>query len=65
MQRGTPISEAEHDAPTVFELVQDDVEQFITMTRFSGQPTPLNTIYTQKMYRMRVRYTTNAAGQVR
>jgi hypothetical protein len=64
MQRGTPISEAEHDAPTVFELVQDDVEQFMTMTRFGGQPTPLNTIYTQKMYGMRVRYTTNAAGQV-
>jgi hypothetical protein len=36
----------------------------MTMTRFGGQPTPLNTIYTQKMYGMRIRYTTNAAGQV-
>ena len=34
------------------------------MTAFGVQPVPLNTIYTQKIYRMKIRYTTNAEGQV-
>ena len=36
----------------------------MTITAFGGQPVPLNTIYTQKMYGMKIRYTTNAEGQV-
>lgn len=51
-------------APTVFDGVKAAVHQFMTLTIFSSQPTPLNTVCTQKTYGMRIRYTTKAEGQI-
>jgi hypothetical protein len=55
---------AEQDAPVIHQLVQQDVARFMTMTEYGGQPHPIQTIHTQKMYGMKIRYTTNADGQV-
>ena len=55
---------ARQGAPVIHELVQHDVDSFMTMTAFGGSPQPMNTIYTQKMYGMKIRYTTNADGQI-
>jgi hypothetical protein len=55
---------AEQDAPVIHQLVQQDVEKFMTMTEYGGQPHPIQTIHTQKMYGLKIRYTTNADGQV-
>ena len=48
----------------MFDIVKKDVEQFMTTTAFGGYPTPINTIYTHKMYGMKIRYTTKAEGQI-
>jgi hypothetical protein len=37
---------AEQDAPMIHQLVQQDVERFITITEFGGQSHPIQTIYT-------------------
>jgi hypothetical protein len=37
---------AEQDAPVIHQLVQQDVERFITITEFGGQSYPIQTIYT-------------------
>lgn len=63
VRAGVDIASAEDTAPVIHRLVQEDVESFMTMTDFGGQPSPINTIYTQKMYGMKIRYTTNAEGQ--
>lgn len=44
--------------------VKDAVYKFMTLTIFGSQPTLLNTVYTQKTYGMKIRYTTKAEGQV-
>ena len=49
---------------SVFDIVKRDAEKFMTSTAFGGRPTPMNTIYTWKMYGMKIRYTTKAEGQV-
>ncbi|KAK0247290.1 hypothetical protein LTR01_008815 [Friedmanniomyces endolithicus] len=49
---------AGQDAPVVHQ------SKFMTTTEFGGQPHPIQTIYTQKMYGLKIRYTTNAHGQV-
>jgi hypothetical protein len=54
---------AEEDTPIIHQLVQRDVAKFITITEFGGQPYPIETIYTQKIYGLKIRYTTNADGQ--
>jgi hypothetical protein len=36
----------------------------MTITEFSGQSHPIQTIHTQKMYGLKIRYTTNADRQV-
>jgi hypothetical protein len=63
MESGMDRNAAEEDAPVIHQLVQRDVAKFITMTEFGGQPHPIETIYTQKMYGLKIRYTTNADGQ--
>ena len=55
---------AEKDAPVIHQSVQQDVVRFMTMTEFGSQPHPIQTIYTQKMYGLKIRYTTNADGQI-
>ena len=63
MESGIDRNAAEEDAPVIHQLVQRDVAKFMTMTEFGGQPHPIETIYTQKMYGLKIRYTTNADGQ--
>jgi superfamily II DNA helicase RecQ len=63
MESGMDRNAAEEDAPVIHQLVQRDVAKFMTMTEFGGQPHPIETIYTQKMYGLKIRYTTNADGQ--
>lgn len=55
---------AHEGVPSVFELVKKDVNKFMIMTEFGGYPTPINTVYVQKMYGMKIRYTTKAEGQI-
>lgn len=48
----------------IHQLLQQDVVQFMTMTEFGGKSHPIQTIHTQKMHGLKIRYTTNARGQV-
>jgi hypothetical protein len=64
MRNGVDRDVAEQDAPVIHQLVQQDVAKFMAMTEFGGQPHPIQTIHTQKMYGLKIRYTTNANGQV-
>nr|OQO32516.1 hypothetical protein B0A51_00925 [Rachicladosporium sp. CCFEE 5018] len=64
VQAGIQEAAARQGAPVVQELVQKDVDKFMTMTAFGGRPHPMNIIYAQKMYGMKIRYTTNADGQI-
>ncbi|KAK3619761.1 hypothetical protein LTR22_025866 [Elasticomyces elasticus] len=64
VQAGIEEAVAQQRALVIHEMVQKDVDRFITMTAFGGSPHPINTIYTQKMYGMKIRYTTNADGQI-
>lgn len=61
---GMPEDRAREEAPTVFDGVRDAVHKFMTLTTFGSQPTPLNTIYTQKTYGMKIRYTTKSEGRI-
>jgi superfamily II DNA helicase RecQ len=64
ISNGVDRNVAEQEAPVIHRLVQQDVAKFMTMTEYGGQPHPIQTIHTQKMYGMKIRYTTNADGQV-
>ena len=64
VSNGVDHDTAEQDAPVIHQLVQRDVAKFMTMTEYGGQPSPIQTIHTQKMYGLKIRYTTNADGQV-
>jgi superfamily II DNA helicase RecQ len=64
VSNGVDHDKAEQDAPVIHHLVQQDVAKFMTMTEYGGQPSPIQTIHTQKMYGLKIRYTTNADGQV-
>jgi hypothetical protein len=63
IREGTDYSIAEQDAPVIHQLVQQDVVRFMTMTEFGGQPHPIQTVYTQKIYGLKIRYLTNGNGQ--
>ena len=54
MESGIDCNAAEEDAPVIYQLVQRDVAKFMTMTEFGSQPHPIETIYTQKMYRLKI-----------
>ncbi|KAK5110579.1 hypothetical protein LTR85_000994 [Meristemomyces frigidus] len=64
VRNGIPKDYADQGVFSVFDGVKKDVEEFMTMTEVGGHPTPINTIYTQKMYGMKIRYTTKAEGRV-
>ncbi|GAB7336613.1 hypothetical protein MBLNU13_g10310t1 [Cladosporium sp. NU13] len=64
VNNGVDHDTAEQRAPVIHQLVQQDVAKFMTMTEYGGQPSPIQTIHTQKMYGLKIRYTTNADGQV-
>ena len=57
-------SEAAQEAPSVLEGVQSIVDSFMTLTQFHGNPTPMDRIFHQKTYSMKIRYTTKADGRV-
>ena len=64
VRNGRSREAAAWDAPVIHELVQQDIVQFMTMAEFGGRFGPMQTIYTQKMYGMKIRSTTNAPGQI-
>jgi hypothetical protein len=64
ISNGVDRNVAEQDAPVIHRLVQQDVAMFMAMTEYGGQPHPIQTIHTQKIYGFKIRYTTNADGQV-
>ncbi|KAK4893308.1 hypothetical protein LTR49_028509 [Elasticomyces elasticus] len=61
---GKTLMEAQVAAPSVLEGVQPAVDRFMTLTRYGAQPMPLDRIFHQKTYGMKIRYTTKAPGQV-
>ena len=64
IRRGIPEEAARDQAPSVLDGVQEAVHRFMTLTAFGGKPTPLNRIFQQKTYGMKIRYTTKAEGQI-
>ena len=64
IRRGIPDEAARDQAPSVLDGVQEAVHRFMTLTAFGGKPTPLNRIFQQKTYGMKIRYTTKAEGQI-
>ena len=64
VSNGVDRDVAERDAPVSHQLVQQDVAKFMTMTEYGGQPHPIQTIHTQEMYGLKIRYTTHAPGQI-
>ncbi|KAK5007253.1 hypothetical protein LTR28_005513, partial [Elasticomyces elasticus] len=64
MRNGTSEDAAREQAPGVLAGVQEMVHQFMTLTTFGGKPTPLNRIFQQKTYGMKIRYATKAEGQI-
>ncbi|KAK5011121.1 hypothetical protein LTR28_005546 [Elasticomyces elasticus] len=64
MRSGTSEDAAREQAPGVLAGVQEMVHRFMTLTTFGCKPTPLNRIFQQKTYSMRIRYATKAEGQI-
>jgi superfamily II DNA/RNA helicase len=64
MRNGKSKDEAGREAPSVLDGVQGMVDTFMTLTQFHGHPTPMDRIYHQKTYGMKIRYTTKAEGRV-
>ncbi|KAK0335650.1 hypothetical protein LTR94_011905 [Friedmanniomyces endolithicus] len=64
IKAGRSEREARAEAPSVYEGVRGMVDQFMTLTQFHGHPTPLDRIYHQKTYGMKIRSTTKAEGRV-
>lgn len=64
IQMGDTVVNARMAAPSVFKGVQPMVDRFMTLTKYGGQPMPLDRIFHQKTYGMKIRYTTKAPGQV-
>jgi len=61
---GLGEEEAESEAPTHFELVCSIVHKFMTLTRYGGQPSPMDWILRLKTYGMKIRFNTHADGIV-
>ena len=64
IESGITEDKARDKVLVVFDLVKSAVEKFMIITAFGGHPTLINTIYTQKMYGIKIRYTTKAEGQI-
>ena len=46
MNDGVDQDVTEQKAPVIYRLVQQDVAKFMTITEYSGQPYPIQTIHT-------------------
>jgi superfamily II DNA helicase RecQ len=51
-------------APGHFHFVREMANQFMTLTSYDGEPTPMDSIQRLKAYGMKIRFTTNAEGVV-
>jgi hypothetical protein len=56
VSNGVDHDVAERDAPVIHQLVQQDVAKFMTMTEYGGKPHPIQTIHTQRMYGLKIRW---------
>jgi len=52
------------EAPSVYALVRGMVHRFMTLTRYDGEPTPMNRILRLRTYGFRIRFDTTAEGKV-
>ena len=64
MERGFDQRGAEEQAPSQFEVVQQMVQKFMTLTDFGGMPSPMDRILHMRTYGMKIRFTTKGEGRV-
>jgi len=59
-QEGREEHDAKAEAPSVYALVRGMVHAFMTLTRYDGEPTPMNRILRLRTYGFRIRFDTMA-----
>jgi len=64
ISEGFDRREAEKRAPSVFDTVQNLVNRFMTLTSFSGKPSPMDTVLHMRTYGMKIRYTTKGEARI-
>ncbi|KAH7169652.1 uncharacterized protein B0J16DRAFT_245989, partial [Fusarium flagelliforme] len=65
-EKGLDEEEAEEEAPSMFRIVRDKVQRFMTVTSKEtyAEPTPMDWIYGARTYGMFIRFNTPAGGTV-
>ncbi|RFN42597.1 ATP-dependent dna helicase, partial [Fusarium flagelliforme] len=65
-EKGLDEEEAEEEAPSMFRIVRDKVQRFMTVTSKEtyAEPTPMDWIYEARTYGMFIRFNTPAGGTV-
>lgn len=56
--------DAEDMAPSHFYFVKNMANRFMTLTNYSGEPTPIDAIQRLKAYGMKIRFSTSAEGVI-
>ena len=64
LDRGLESREAKKNAVGIFELVKQMVHDFMTLTTYSGMPSPIDRILHMRTYGMKIRYTTKADARI-
>ena len=64
IDEGLDRREAEKQAPSVFETVQEYVNRFMTLTLFGGKPSPMNSILHMRTYGRKIRESTKSEARI-
>jgi hypothetical protein len=51
-------------APPHLQFVQEMASRFITLTKYNGKPTPIDSILRLRAFRFKIQFTTNVEGVV-
>ncbi|KAI3559933.1 hypothetical protein IWW34DRAFT_584668, partial [Fusarium oxysporum f. sp. albedinis] len=64
--RGICQDDAEEEAPTIFQIMREKVQRFMTRTtgHAEAEPTPMDWIYEARTYGMHIRFNTPTAGSI-
>ena len=63
-KEGFAKEDAEDLAPGHFDLVKEMANEFMTLTRYSGKPSPIDWLLRLRTYGMKIRFNTNADGVI-
>jgi len=64
ISEGFDRREAEKQAPSVFDTVQNLVNRFMTLTSFGGKPSLMDTMLHMRTYSMKIRYTIKGEARI-